>query len=185
MAYKTKREAKYAAGKGSLKNRIKYMEKQRPEYDIATEAIESQELAKRQAFGELPEITAARAGLEAGVAETMGEATKVTESGSSLLATLEAINAQKQKGFLNLAGQEASIRSQKMGDLYRQNYAMIEEKDKAFEYNVAAPYAQKLTGMREQKRQRTENWMKAADIVGGIIASRTDAAASMATGGAG
>jgi len=171
MAYDPKKAAKYERGRGSLKSRIKHMEATRPVYEIAPEAFEAQELAKREAFGEAPEITAARAGLEAGVAETMGEAAKLSESGSGLLGTLEAISAQKQKGYLDLAGQEAAIRSQKMGELYRQQYAMVEERDKAFEYNIAAPYAQKLTGMRAQKTQRTENIMRGIEAAASVATS--------------
>lgn len=168
MGYKKKNEAKYAAGKGSLKNRIKYMEKTRPKYEIADEAFESQELAKREAFGEDPSIVAARTEIEQGVADTMAEASKVSDSSSGLLATLSAINANKSQAYLGLAGQEAGLRSQKLGQLYRQNYAMIDEKDKAFEFNVAAPYAAKLDAMREQKTQRTENWMRAGEAVAGL-----------------
>lgn len=154
-----------------LKKRIQALEANRPVYEIADEAFESQEIAKRQAFGEPTEITTAKTALEQTVADTMGQATKVSESGSGLLATLSAINSQKQKSYLGLASAEASIKSQRLGDLYRSNRAMIEEKDKAFEFNVAAPYADKLSTLREQKAQRTENWMRVADVVGGIATS--------------
>ena len=155
----------------SLKKRIKELEAIRPEYEISDEAFETQEIAKRQAFGEVSEITAAKTSLEQSVADTMGQATKISDSGSGLLATLSAISSQKQKSYLGLASTEASIKSQRLGDLYRSNRAMIEERDKAFEYNVAAPYADKLSTLRDQKTQRTENWMRAADIAGGITAS--------------
>ena len=149
----------------------KRLEKERPQYEIDDEAFESKEIAKRQAFGEVSEITAAKTSLEQSVADTMGQATKISDSGSGLLATLSAISSQKQKSYLGLASTEASIKSQRLGDLYRSNRAMIEERDKAFEYNVAAPYADKLSTLRDQKTQRTENWMRAADIAGGITAS--------------
>lgn len=171
MGYKVKNEAKYAAGKGSLKNRIKYAEKNRPAYKVADEAFENQEIAKRQAFGEVAEITAAKTSLEQNVADTMGQATKISDSGSGLLATLSAINSQKQKAYLGLAESESVIRSQKLGDLYRSNRAMIDEQDKAFEFNVAAPYADQLTTMRNQKTQRTENIMRGVDAAASIAAS--------------
>lgn len=166
---------KFKGGKLSLKNRIKLMEAERPEYEIAPEAFESQEIAKREAFGEDPSIVAARTEIEQSVADTMAEAAKVSESGSGLLATLSAINANKSQAYLGLAGQEAGLRSQKLGQLYRQNYAMIEEKDKAFEFNVAAPYAAKLGTLREQKVQRTENWMRAGEAVASLGVSAATA----------
>ena len=176
MGYKKKNEAKYAAGKGTLKNRIKYQEKNRPIYEIAPEAFENQELAKREAFGEDPSIVAARTSLDQGVADTMAEASKVTDSGSGLLSTLSALNANKSQAYLGLANQEAGLRSQKLGQLYRSNYAMIDEKDKAFEFNVASPYASKLGTLRDQKAQRSENWMRGLESVASL-------GVSAATGG--
>ena len=163
MAYKTKKESKYASGRGPLKHQIAYWEKNRPTYDIAPEAGEVVEMAQREAFGTPQEIVSARTALDVGVAETMAQAGKMSDSGSGMLATLEAISAQKSGAYLDLAGKEASIRSQRLGDLYRSKYAMIEEKDKAFEYNVAAPYADKVTGLRARKTQRAENWMRLAE----------------------
>ena len=154
-----------------LKKRIKELEAARPLYKISDEAFENQEIAKRQAFGEPTEITTAKTALEQNVADTVSQATKVSDSGSGLLATLSAINSQKQKSYLGLASAEASIKSQRLGDLYRSNRAMIDEQDKAFEFNVAAPYADKLSTLRDQKTQRTENWMRVADSVAGIATS--------------
>ena len=154
-----------------LKKRIRNLEANRPKYKISGEAFENKELAKRQAFGEATEITSAKTNLDQNVADATSQATKVSDSGSSLLATLSAINSQKQKSYLGLANQEAAIKSNRLGELYRSNRAMIEERDKAFEYNVAAPYADKLSTLRDQKKQRTENWMRVADSVASIATS--------------
>lgn len=151
-----------------LNKKIRQLKANRPVYKIPGEAFTNQEIAQRQAFGTPAEIVSANTALNQNVSDAVSQATKVSDSGSSILATLSAINAQKQNSYLDLAKQESAIRNQKLGDLYRSNYAMIDEMDKAFEYNVNTPYTNELDMLQEKKRQRTENWWKAADVVASL-----------------
>ena len=142
---------------------IKKLEANRPKYAINPEAFENVEIAKRQAFGEQNEIVSARTALDQDASDVMAESSKVSDSGTSILAIMEAMNANKMDANVDLAQVEAGIMTQRLGDLYRNKFALIDEKDKAFEYNLAAPYADKLSYQRRIRTQAQENEMRALD----------------------
>src|SRR5690606_27500033 len=77
-----------------------------------------------------------------------------TDSSSALLATVAQLDMNKNNALRGLAQDEASLRSQKTGELYGANAAMIDEKDKAWKQNVYAPWELKLNELAAKRRRR-------------------------------
>ena len=55
-----------------------------------------------------------------------------------------------------------------MRDLYGANQAMIDEKDKQWNFNVNEPYQNQLQALRDKKKFRQEMLFKALDTVGSL-----------------
>lgn len=151
-----------------LKTRISRAIKNMPKYTINDEAFENQALARSRAFGRDRSVQMQEANIEQGAADSAYDASKVTGSTSSLLSTIAAINANKTTGLRGLAQQEAEIKRQNVGELYGANQAMIDEKDKAWNQNVYAPWAAHLQNLKERKANRDAKW---GSIAGGLLSA--------------
>lgn len=139
-----------------------------PKYTINDEAFENQSLARSAAFGRDRSIQMQEGNLEQDAADAAGAARDVTGSTSSLLSTIAAINANTTTGRRGLAQDESVIKRQNMGQLYGANQAMIDEKDKAWNQNVYAPWAAHLQNLKEKKANRDAKW---GSIAGGLLSA--------------
>jgi len=151
-----------------LKTRISRAIKNMPKYQINDEAFENQALARSQAFGRNRAVQMQEGNIEQQAADAANQARNVTGSTSSLLSTISAINASKTTGLRDLAQTEAGIQQQNMGQLYGANQAMIDEKDKAWNQNVYAPWAAHLQNLKEKKANRDAKW---GSIAGGLLSA--------------
>lgn len=149
-----------------LKTRISRAIKGMPKYTINDEAFENQALARSQAFGRNRAVQMQESNIEQSAADAANQASGITGSTSSLLSTIAAINANKTAGLRDLAQTEAGIQQQNMGQLYGANQAMIDEKDKAWNQNVYAPWAAHLQNLKEKKANRDAKW---GSIAGGLL----------------
>jgi hypothetical protein len=121
-----------------------------PKYVINNEAYQNQAIARQQAYGRDEATMIQEQNLDQDAADTIAEARNVTSSSSGLLSTLAAINANKSGGLRDLAAQEARIKQQNKGQLINVNNQMIDEKDKAWNYNVNMPYQNRIAALRDQ-----------------------------------
>ena len=121
-----------------------------PKYAINQEAYQNQAIARQQAYGRDEATLIQEQQLDQEEADTIAEARNVTSSSSGLLSTLAAINANKSNSLRDLAAQEARIKQQNKGQLINVNNQMIDEKDKAWNYNVNMPYQNRIAALRDQ-----------------------------------
>jgi len=154
-----------------LNKKIKNLLKNRPKYQIQDEAFETQALAKNQAFGRDRGIQLAEENIMTSGADAMGQAQQVSGSTNALLDTLAGITGNQNENFRELGVNEAQIQSDRMKDLYGANNAMIDEQDKAWNFNVNEPYQNQLQALRDKKKHRQELLGKAIDTVGGIASA--------------
>lgn len=150
--------------------------KNRPKYTINEEVFENQNMARAAAFGRDRSIQMQEQELEQSAANAVSEAKDVTSSTSGLLSTIASIQAGQSAAGRDLATTEAQIQQQNRGDLFAANQAVIDERDKAFDFNVNQPYQNKVQALRDRKKARGE-------LVGNIIGGLTSIGAAAATGG--
>lgn len=161
----------------SLNKKLKKLTANAPKYDIQDEAYQNQAIAKAAAYGRNRAIESQQSQLDQDTSNAVGAAKDITSSTSGLLSTLAAISAQKDTARRGLAQQEAQIQQQNTGQLLDANQAMIDEKDKAWNYNVNEPYQSRVAALRERKKARGE-------LVGSIIGAVANVGTGLATGGA-
>lgn len=154
--------------KKSLNKQIDQLIKNRPQYQVQDEAFETQALAKNQAFGRDRGIQRAEENIMTQGADTIGQAQQVSGSTNALLDILASISGGQNKNLRELGVDEAQIQSDRMRDLYGANTAMIDEQDKAWNFNVNEPYQNQMQALRDRKKFRQEMAMKAFDTVGRI-----------------
>lgn len=161
----------------SLNKKIKKLIQNRPQYQIQDEAFENQALAKNQAFGRDRGIQQAEQNILTNQADAVGQAQQVSSSGNAILDTIAGITGNANNSLRSLGVDEANIQSGRMRDLYGANNAMIDEQDKAWNFNVNEPYQNQLQALRDRKKARQENLFKILDTIVGLA----DSAASAAT----
>lgn len=127
-----------------------------PKYQITEEAFSNQALAQSDAFGRDRSIQMAQEDTAQNVANTIGEARNVTNSTSALLQTLATINQSRNQQLRGLSQDEAVLRNQKRQQLYGANAAMIDERDKAWNYNQNMPFQMRVAKYRDQAKVGSE-----------------------------
>lgn len=127
-----------------------------PKYKIQDEAYQNQAMAKSQAFGRDRTIQMQQENVDQDAVAAATAAKSVSTGTSSLLSTIAAINANKNATKRGLAQDEATLKTQKMGQLLDVNTQMIDEKDKAWNYNINMPYQMKIAALRDKIKDNTE-----------------------------
>lgn len=158
----------FGGGPKNLKKQIDELIKNRPEYEIQDEAYENQALAKNQAFGRDRGIMQAEENIQTQSADAVGQAQQVSNSSNALLDTISGITGNANNSLRSLGVDEARIQSQRMGDVYGTNNAMIDEQDKAWNFNVNEPYQNQIQELRNRRKARQENLFKVLDTIGGL-----------------
>ena len=149
-----------------LKTHISNTIKEIPKYEINPEVAETKNLALSRAFARPQEIIAQEENIKNSAAESFAEAKDITSSASGLLAAMAGIEKSKQGALRGLAADESVIKNNNMKDVYAANEMVINEKDKAWNQNVYAPWDIKLRSLQQRKQQRDEMW---GNIIGGVI----------------
>lgn len=170
-------------GKGNLKTQLDAAIKNRPKYNIAEEAYANQGLAKSRAFGRDRSIQMAEENVDRDVASSIGSAKNISSNTGAILDTLSSIGTSAMDTKRGLAMNEAQLQNQKFGELYGANNAMIDEKDKAWNYNVNQPYMNKIQALRDNRKFRQELLMKGLDFAGTIAGATIGGPAGSASGG--
>lgn len=160
----------------NLKKQIDELIKNRPQYSIQPEAYETQALAKNMAFGRDRALQQQEQNIETGAADAIGQAQQVSGSTNAILDTIAGITNSKNQSLRSLAVDEASLQSQRMRDLYGANSAMIDEQDKAWNFNVNEPYQNQIQELRLRRKAKQENLFKILDTLSSL-------GVSAATGG--
>ncbi|HTJ52628.1 MAG TPA: hypothetical protein VL443_24400 [Cyclobacteriaceae bacterium] len=155
-----------------------------PKYTINDEAYQNKAVAEGQAFGRDRSMMMAQQNLEQDAANAANQAKQVTGSTSGLLSTIAAINANKNTNIRGIAQDEASLQNQKIQQLYNVNNQMIDEKDKAWNYNVNMPYQMKIAALRDKIQSNTEMSAKGLDYETSTSTAFMGSMGSMMGGGA-
>ncbi len=137
--------------------------KNAPKYKISNETYENQSIARSQAFGRDRSIQAQQENLKQDAVNSASQAQDVTSSTSGLLSTIAAINANSGNASRALAQDEAVLKNQKVQQLYDVNNQVIDEKDKAWNYNTNMPYQMKIAALRDKIQSNTEMSAKGVD----------------------
>lgn len=124
-----------------------------PKYKINQEAYDNLALAKSQAYGQDRDIQTASENVDRDVSTGVGQAKDITSSTTALLSALSGMETQGMSTKRQLAGDQATIRRDKMRDVYTANESMIEEKDKAFMQNQMAPWLYQLQELQMRRRR--------------------------------
>lgn len=147
----------------NLKKQIDEMIKNRPQYNIADEVSENQNLAKANLFAPDRAIQQRKAAIDQEATNTAGQVGDLSNSSGALLSTLASIYSDKNKALRDLTGDEAAIRQQKLNTFMAANNYMDESKDKAYAENVKAPYNLKLNELVGRRKNKQENFWKILD----------------------
>lgn len=155
-----------------LRKKMKKLEQERPKYVINEEAYDNQALAKARAFGRDRTIQMAEENVDQDIAADVGQAKNISSNTGAVLDTLRAISTSGMETKRDLAMQEVAAQNQRMGELYNANNAMIDEKDKEWNYNVNEPYQNKIQELRLRRKNAQETNMKMLDFAGTIAAAK-------------
>lgn len=167
-------------GARKAKKELKNLLANAPKYKIAEEAFQNQDIAKAEAFGKDRDVQMAKEDIDADVAKATGEAKDITTSTSALLSALTDIESSAFGAKRDLGQYEAgTLRRQKIGALYGANQAMIDEKDKEWNYNENMPYQMKVASARDREKFNREMMMRGAESEANAHNSRVQAAGQM------
>ena len=88
-----------------------------------------------------------------------------------MLDTIAAINSNTTQSKRDLAGQESQIKQQNIGQLLDVNNQMVDEKDKAWNYNINEPYQNIVQAQRDKRKYDQEQGNKTMDFAASIASS--------------
>lgn len=127
-----------------------------PKYEITDEAYDNQAIAKGLAYGRNRAIQQQEHNIDKGVQDSISNVQDVSNNTSSLLSTIAAINANATNQKRALAGDEAMMQQEGKQALMGANSAMIDEKDKKWNYNENMPYQMKIAALRDRIKYNQE-----------------------------
>jgi len=150
-----------------------------PKYQVQDEAYQNRNIAEGQAFGRNRAIQMQQQNIGQEASNAGAAARDVSSSTSDLLSTIAAINANKNTNLRGLAQDEAQVQQQNLGSLYNANNNLIDEKDKAWNYNSNMPYQMKIAMLRDKiqynqnvQQKATDNAFASATSIAGAYANK-------------
>ena len=170
---------------GAKKNQKKLMKElaNAPKYSINKEAFENQALAKNQAFGRDRSIQMQQENIAQDVANAGAEARDITSSSSALLNTVAQLQQGKNQALRGLAQDEAGFQNQKMQQYMNVNNQMIDEKDKAWNYNVNMPFQMRVAAYRDKIKANQEQQLAGLAYEGQTVSAFASMMGGMMGGG--
>lgn len=142
-----------------------------PKYQVQDEVYQNKNLAEGQAFGQNRALQMQQQNVSQEASNAGAQARDVSSSTSDLLSTVAAINANKNTTLRGLGQDQAAVQQQNMQTLYGVNNQVIDEQDKAWNYNQNMPYQMKIAALRDQIQTSRELSAKSADNAGSIATS--------------
>lgn len=133
-----------------------------PKYDIADEVFENQATARSTAYGRDRALQMGAEDIEQGVSNAASQARSVSSSTSALMGTIAQIQANRNQQLRGLAQDDAVLRNQKLQNLQAVNNQVVDEKDKAWNYNVNMPFQMRVASYRDRIKAGSE--MEMADV---------------------
>jgi hypothetical protein len=149
-----------------------------PKYKITDEAFENQAIAKSAAYGRDRAIQQQQENISQEATNDAFEAKNITSSTSALLSTIAQINANKNQNLRGLGQTEAAMQRENRGALMGANNAMIDEKDKAWNYNENMPFQMRVAMYRDKQKSAQE-----MQLAGLAYESQTTSAFASSIGG--
>jgi hypothetical protein len=156
---------KSAQAKRARKKQAKLINN-RPEYKINEEVYDNQAIARSEAYGRDRAIQGREKQMDVETSQAVSDVQDVTTGTSSLLSTIAAIRANQDVNKRALAVDEASLQAQKKSQLLNVNNQVIDEKDKAWNYNTNMPYQMKIQMLRDRIKDYNEQSAQYASIAG-------------------
>lgn len=156
------------ASSESAKSKQKKAIANAPKYSINDEAYQNQNIARANAFGRNRAIQKQQENIEQQATNDSAQARDYSSSTTDLLGTIAAINANKNTNLRGLSQDEAMLQNQSLTNLYNINNQLIDEKDKAWNYNHNMPYQSKIAMYRDQIQAGQQLAMKSADSLASV-----------------
>jgi hypothetical protein len=113
------------------------------------------------------------------------QARDVTSSSSALLSTIAQIQGNKNDALRSLGQADAASRQQKLLNLQGVNSDMIDEKDKAWNYNVNMPFQNRVAMYRDKMKYGQDLQASGAASSAQSFASMSGGMGKSSGGGAG
>ncbi len=167
---------------GSKRNQRKLQRelKNAPKYKITDEAFNNQAIAQSNLYGRDRGIQMAQENVSQSAADASKQARDVTSSSSALLSAIAEINANKNQQLRGLSQDDQMLRQQKTGMLMGANNAMIDEKDKAWNYNQNMPFQMRVAALRDKIKTNQELTMAGISYEGQTASAFASAIGSFA-----
>lgn len=166
-----------AIGSKRAQKKLGKLLKNAPKYSINKEAFENQNVARTRAFGKDRDVQMQQENIEQSAAQAANQAQDVSSSTAALLNTMSAIQANRTGAQRDLTQMEAGLRNQRMAEFFGAQNMMIDEKDKAWNYNTNMPFQMKVAAQRDRQKYNTELMLKGVEAQ-----AATDAAGIQAMG---
>lgn len=130
----------------------------RPTYNINPEAQENVDTAENLAIGDSIQAQTARDAAKQNAADMVQA--NIAVNGANPMAVMSGVNmaqTETNKAMRDITAQEAERKMMASRLAMDARSAMIDEKDKAFEYNENAPYQLKIQEARLRRKQARED----------------------------
>lgn len=127
-----------------------------PKYKITDEAFENQAIARNQAYGRDRGIQMGQENINLGAQESAAQARDISSSTSALLSTIAQIDRNRSEQLRGLSQDDAVLRQQKLQNLQNVNSQMIDERDKAWNYNQNMPFQMRVAMNRDKIKTGSE-----------------------------
>jgi len=135
----------------------------RPNYNLQDEASQNKALGMGAAFGQNRAITEGNSMADQTASQDINTAQQYSSNAGTILNTLKAINNNRNQTKQGLSISDANLRASGRGTLMGANSGMIDEADKAWNYNVNQPYQNQVAANRDMMKGNTENFWKLLD----------------------
>lgn len=135
----------------------------RPKYTIDPAVAANQALGQQAAFGTNAAISKGQSQADQQEAQDVNTAQNYTSNTGQILNVLRSANSNRNATNQNLSIANSEAQSQGRSQLMGANNAAIDEKDKAWNYNVNQPYQNQVAGNRNFQQGNSQNWWKLLD----------------------
>ncbi len=135
----------------------------RPKYKIQPEAEQNKAFGLQATFGQNAAISQGNSMADQTAAQDINTTQQYSSNAGTILNTLKAINNNRNQTKQGLAISDAQLRAQGRNTLMGANNAMIDEQDKAWNYNINNPYQNQIAANRDFTKGSTENFWKLLD----------------------
>lgn len=137
----------------------------RPKYNVNPVTDENKALASGAAFGVNPSTRMGIAQAEQDAAEDVNTAQNYSANTGSILNVLRSVNSQKNATVRAYMGDNSNQQAIGRSQLIGANKDIVDEQDKAWNFNTNLPYQNAVAQNRETQRGGAENYWRLLDSI--------------------